>query len=218
MDTKHSSFFKKLTNANFRGLSRSRGRRGHFGDLTKRNAGATHLAEAKIKMAEVGMKPLPSGYEYEFISTVLEDHHCLICHLPLREPVQTRCGHRFCKKCLDEAIRRYEKGRDARILSRPKPPFPSSSNALCNFNWVTRYPDLKILGPWKRVSPLRFQENCRIVYPTAESDPTVSLLELCLQNKTTKVQLWSVFEVAHDCRILRAHSLGNLVLCAHLLL
>ena len=108
MGTKHSSFFKKLTNANFRGLSRSRRRRGHFGDLPKRNAGATHLAEAKTKMAEVGMKPLPSGYEYEFISTVLEDHHCLICHLPLREPVQTRCGHRFCKKCLDEAIRRYE--------------------------------------------------------------------------------------------------------------
>ena len=54
------------------------------------------------------MNPLPSGYEYEFISTVLDDHHCLICHLPLREPVQTRCGHRFCKKCLDEAIRRYE--------------------------------------------------------------------------------------------------------------
>ena len=110
MDTKHSSFFKKLANANFRGLSRSRvrGRRGHFGDLPKRNAGATHLAGAKTKMAEVVKNPLPSGYEYEFISTVLEDHHCLICHLPLREPVQTRCGHRFCKKCLDEAIRRYE--------------------------------------------------------------------------------------------------------------
>ena len=65
------------------------------------------LAGAKTEMAEVGMNPLPSGYEYEFISTVLDDHHCLICHLPLREPVQTRCGHRFCKKCLDEAIRRY---------------------------------------------------------------------------------------------------------------
>ena len=63
------------------------------------------------KMAEVsggGKRLLPSGYEYEFISTVLDDYHCLICHLPLREPVQTRCGHRFCKNCLDEAIRRYE--------------------------------------------------------------------------------------------------------------
>ena len=66
------------------------------------------LARAKTEMAEVRMNSLPSGYEYEFISTVLDDHHCLICHLPLREPVQTRCGHRFCKKCLNEAIRRYE--------------------------------------------------------------------------------------------------------------
>ena len=62
-------------------------------------------------MAEVsggGKSPLPSGYEYDFISAVLDDYHCVICHLPLREPVQTRCGHRFCKNCLDEAIRRYE--------------------------------------------------------------------------------------------------------------
>ena len=109
MDTKHSSFFKKTyLRQLLRPFPIARGRRGHFGDLPKRNAGATHLAGAKTKMAEVGRNPLPSGYEYEFISTVLEDHHCLICHLPLREPVQTRCGHRFCKKCLDEAIRRYE--------------------------------------------------------------------------------------------------------------
>ena len=74
----------------------------------KRSPLGLPLGEAKTKMAEVGMNLLPSGYEYEFISTVLDDHHCLICHLPLREPVQTRCGHRFCKKCLDEAIRRYE--------------------------------------------------------------------------------------------------------------
>ena len=103
MDTKHSSFFRPSS----RSRARGRGGGGDFGDLRI----ATHLAYfagAKIKMAEVGMNPLPSGYEYEFISTVLDDHHCLICHLPLREPVQTRCGHRFCKKCLDEAIRRYE--------------------------------------------------------------------------------------------------------------
>ena len=52
---------------------------------------------------------LPCGYEYEFISSVFEEYHCHICHLPLREPVLTRCGHRYCKKCLDEAIKRYEK-------------------------------------------------------------------------------------------------------------
>ena len=51
---------------------------------------------------------LPCGYEYEFISSVFEEYHCHICHLPLREPVLTRCGHRYCKKCLDEAIKRYD--------------------------------------------------------------------------------------------------------------
>lgn len=51
---------------------------------------------------------LPCGYEYEFISSVFEEYHCYICHLPLREPVLTRCGHRYCKKCLDEAIKRYD--------------------------------------------------------------------------------------------------------------
>ena len=51
---------------------------------------------------------LPYGYEYEFISSVFEEYHCHICHLPLREPVLTRCGHRYCKKCLDEAIKRYD--------------------------------------------------------------------------------------------------------------
>ena len=51
---------------------------------------------------------LPGGYEYEFMSSVFEEYHCHICHLPLREPVLTRCGHRYCKKCLDEAIKRYD--------------------------------------------------------------------------------------------------------------
>ena len=106
MDTKHSSFFRNLqTQMGPRWgypfpIARGRGGGGTLG--------TSEAQWAKAKMAEVGMNPLPSGYEYEFISTVLDDHHCLICHLPLREPVQTRCGHRFCKICLDEAIRRYE--------------------------------------------------------------------------------------------------------------
>ena len=50
----------------------------------------------------------PSGYEEDFVNTVEEDFQCLICHLPLKEPVLTRCGHRFCKECLEEHNRRYE--------------------------------------------------------------------------------------------------------------
>ena len=113
MDTKHSSLFRNFQTPGGVILSRSRvsvGVGGLWGPPKRNPFGLLALARAKteIQMAEVRMNPLPSGYEYEFISTVLDDHHCLICHLPLREPVQTRCGHRFCKKCLDEAIRRYE--------------------------------------------------------------------------------------------------------------
>ncbi|XP_022803566.1 TNF receptor-associated factor 5-like [Stylophora pistillata] len=50
----------------------------------------------------------PSGYDEEFVSEVEEDLQCLICYLPLKDPVQTRCGHRFCKGCLDDHFRRQE--------------------------------------------------------------------------------------------------------------
>jgi len=51
---------------------------------------------------------LPSGHDEEFVSEVEDDFHCLICQLPLKEPVQTRCGHRFCKECLKKHLRRQE--------------------------------------------------------------------------------------------------------------
>lgn len=73
---------------------------------------------------------LPCGYEYEFISSVFEEYHCHICHLPLREPVLTRCGHRYCKKCLDEAIKRQHVPQcpvDREPLDREKDIFPDKA-------------------------------------------------------------------------------------------
>ncbi|XP_028512615.1 TNF receptor-associated factor 6-A [Exaiptasia diaphana] len=52
---------------------------------------------------------LPSGYDYEFVVQVPEDYICSICHLAMLKPVQTRCGHRFCKGCLDAALQRKTK-------------------------------------------------------------------------------------------------------------
>ena len=50
---------------------------------------------------------IPSGYDDEFVNSVDEDLLCSICHLPLKEAVQTgKCGHRFCWQCLDEHFRR----------------------------------------------------------------------------------------------------------------
>ena len=57
-------------------------------------------------MAEVPRSRLPSGYDEDFVTAVEHENLCLICHSPLKEPVQTRCGHRFCIECLEEHFRR----------------------------------------------------------------------------------------------------------------
>ena len=50
---------------------------------------------------------LPSGYGEDFMSSIDDDLLCLICQLPLREPVLTRCGHRFCRQCLEKHLARF---------------------------------------------------------------------------------------------------------------
>jgi len=40
------------------------------------------------------------------VNVVEEDLQCSACHLPFKESVLTRYGHRFCKECLGEHFRR----------------------------------------------------------------------------------------------------------------
>ena len=47
------------------------------------------------------------GYDEDFVSLIDEDLQCSICYLALREPVLTRCGHRFCRQCLDRHMARF---------------------------------------------------------------------------------------------------------------
>jgi len=42
------------------------------------------------------------------VDAVEDEDVCSICLLPLKEPVLTRCGHRFCKECLEEHFRRCD--------------------------------------------------------------------------------------------------------------
>ena len=66
----------------------------------------TRLALAA--MAEVGnSRSVQSGHDEQFVEPPDEDLQCIICFLPLKEPVLTKCGHRFCSQCLEEYMRRY---------------------------------------------------------------------------------------------------------------
>ncbi|CAH3107006.1 unnamed protein product [Pocillopora meandrina] len=45
------------------------------------------------------------GYDEEFDPPLESKYKCTICHLGLRNPVQTFCGHRFCRECILHSMR-----------------------------------------------------------------------------------------------------------------
>jgi len=56
-------------------------------------------------MAEGGVPQL-GGYEYEFVGEIPDDWECLVCQLPLKDPVQIeKCGHRLCEICVGTILR-----------------------------------------------------------------------------------------------------------------
>jgi len=98
-------------------------------------------------MTEAPRNRPPSGYDEEFVSKVEDDFHCLICHLPLKEPVLTRCGHRFCKQCLEEHLRRRETDNqsyicpaDREALDRDRDVFPDKATERKIFSFAIKCP------------------------------------------------------------------------------
>ncbi|XP_075693160.1 TNF receptor-associated factor 6 [Rhinoderma darwinii] len=45
------------------------------------------------------------GYDVEFDPPLENKYECPICLMALREPLQTPCGHRFCRACIIKSIR-----------------------------------------------------------------------------------------------------------------
>ena len=46
------------------------------------------------------------GYEVKFVNPLLKRHECPVCLYAMRNPVQTECGHLFCRECLDPVLKR----------------------------------------------------------------------------------------------------------------
>ena len=44
------------------------------------------------------------GYEAVFETEVESKYVCPVCLSTMRDPVQTKCGHRFCSPCLKRTI------------------------------------------------------------------------------------------------------------------
>ena len=54
----------------------------------------------KLNMAAGQNVSQLGGYDYEFTGKVPEDYECLVCHLPMKDPVQiVQCGHKLCSIC-----------------------------------------------------------------------------------------------------------------------
>ena len=58
-------------------------------------------------MAEARANLSLGGYDDKFVNKLDDDLICGICILPLNNPMLTRCGHRFCRVCLDGHLNRY---------------------------------------------------------------------------------------------------------------
>ena len=41
-----------------------------------------------------------AGFDAEFVELLADGHTCPICHLAMREPTLTHCGHQFCEECM----------------------------------------------------------------------------------------------------------------------
>ena len=56
-------------------------------------------------MATIDLERSEHGYDASFVHELDPKYTCPVCLLVLRDPVQTKCGHRFCKLCLKRSNR-----------------------------------------------------------------------------------------------------------------
>lgn len=63
------------------------------------------VAQSEFRYPSHEVEPRSEGYDEYFDPPLESKYECPICLLGLREPVQTSCGHRFCRGCIVRSIR-----------------------------------------------------------------------------------------------------------------
>ena len=76
-----------------------------LGDITSPTSNFMPV-DSETNMAASQTVPELGGYDYEFTVTVPDRCECLVCHLPMKDPVQiVGCGHRLCNICMESLLR-----------------------------------------------------------------------------------------------------------------
>jgi hypothetical protein len=104
------------------------------------------MAMASCQGTEVG------GYDATFVRPLDKEFECPVCLLAMREPVQTPCGHEFCKSCFHRVARQQGAGDEA-TCPLDKQKFPLSA-VLCNVKEHRKILDLKVKCMNKLEQPL----------------------------------------------------------------
>ena len=75
----------------------------HVGSIN-RSRGGESLQKRFSFQADGRALAMASGYQAKFVSFLLDRYLCSICKLAMKNPVQTECGHLFCRVCLDAIL------------------------------------------------------------------------------------------------------------------
>ena len=133
------------------------------------------------------------GYEVKFVNVLLKRHECPICLFAMKTPVQTECGHLFCKECLEP------------VLKRKRP--------ICPIDKEEIHPDSIFPDNACRREILNLDVYCKFAGSGCEWVGPLKNLEVC--NTSLTCTLSSSFMYTHTVSCRPMYSITQ-VMCTHL--